>query len=114
MLKTLFNQYKWYALALLFLAYSVGVWNVSSKVHDTEVARDRLRAVEQIIEIKQKNEETLDAIRKDFQSSMKKQAEQSTKHYKELSDAIAKDKRYTDCTVTDGVRDIYERKLESQ
>ena len=113
MLKIL-SSYKWYAIALLFLAYSVGVWNVSSKVHDTEVARDRLRQAEKIIEIQNQNEELLTAITDQLRATEARLKEQAKKDQKDLLDELAKDPRYRTCTVTDGVRDIYKRKLQSQ
>lgn len=114
MLKTWFSEYKWILILVLLAAYSVFVWNVSHKVHDTEVARDRLRQAEQIIQIKEENDRKIAEISATMNKGLKDVAAQSTKHYKELSDAIAKDPRYSSCTVTDGVRDVYERKLESQ
>lgn len=114
MLKTLFAEYKWIAFGIILLAYSIGVWNVSSKVHDVEVARDRLRQAERIIEIQNQNEELLASIRDELRATEARLKEQAKKDQKALIDELAKDPRYRTCTVTDGVRDLYKRKLQSQ
>ena len=114
MLKTWFNEWKYIILLSLLVVYSVGIWNVSYKVHDVEVARDRLRQAERVIEIQNQNEALLTTITEQLRATEARLKEQAKKDQKDLLDELAKDPRYRTCTVTDGVRDLYKRKLQSQ
>ena len=114
MLKTFFNEWKWVLIAALVLAYSISVWNVSSGYADNAYNKERLRHSEEIIRIKVENEEALTKLNTEF-ATLKEELEQSAKKsQKELLDELAKDNRYSICRVTDGVRDVYKRKLQAQ
>lgn len=114
MLQTLFNEYKWTALGVLLLAYSIGVWHVSSGYTDNAYNKERLRHSEEIIRIKVENEEALTKLTEEW-ATLRGELEQSAKKsQKELLDELAKDNRYSICRVTDGVRDVYKRKLQTQ
>jgi polyhydroxyalkanoate synthesis regulator phasin len=107
MLKTLFDRYKYVLVAILFVAYSVFVWNVSStnteakwvaKALDAEVANGKLIAT----------------ISTKLEDALSKQAKLNKDGTKELLDELAKDPRYKSCTTTDGVRNNLKRKLDNQ
>lgn len=113
MLKIFFDKYKYVVLAILFVVYSVGVWNVSGKVADNSHLRMQLRHSEEIIKIKSENEELLQKVSAEFQTSLTTLHEAQQQHYKAIEDAL-KDPRYTQCTTTDSVRDLYKRKLKGK
>lgn len=114
MLKTWFSKHKWILVAALLLAYSVFVWDVSSKVTDNAYSRERLRHSEQIITMQVENDKLLGDIRSELQASEERLKKQGQQDRKDLLDELAKDDRYRTCTVTPGVRDLYKRKLQSQ
>ena len=111
MLKTLFNEYKYVALAALFLAYSIGVWNVSGKVTDNSNLRTALRHSEEIIKIKTENEKLVEKLSGELQQELKDLKEAQQKHQKAIEDALT-DPRYSQCTTTASVRELYKRKLQ--
>lgn len=113
MLKILFDRYKWYVAAVLFLVYSVGVWNVSGEVKESSYNLERLHAAEEIIRVQQENEKITAEITINLNNKLAEQAAAATKHQKEVLYAI-KDSRYTTCVNTDRVRDLYKRKLQAQ
>lgn len=113
MLKILFDRYKYVALAVLFVVYSVGVWNVSSKVTDNAYLRTALNRSEEIIRIKTENDDLVRKVTKEFHDELKALGASQELHQKAIEDAL-KDPRYTQCTTTDSVRELYKRKLNAK
>lgn len=114
MLKTWFNQYKWYVVAILFLTYSVGVWNVSGRIKDTVHLRDQVRQQEKFIEIQANNEKLREEISKLLQQNLEANSKAFRDTQKELLDEILLDPRYKSCTTTDRVRNALQRQLNRQ
>lgn len=106
--------YKWYAVAIAFLVYSVGVWNISERVAENDFNRERLRHAEEIIRIKQENDQLASQLSGQLQTALEQLDNSSKKHQKDLLDALAQDKRFSMCRVTDSVRELYKRKLQAQ
>lgn len=113
MMSVLFAKYKYIALGILFLVYSIGVWRVSGEVVDAGYNRERLHRAEEIIAIKAENDLLLAKVSQAFQQGLTTLQKQQEQHNKEMEDAL-KDKRYTECAVTDSVRDLYKRKLKTK
>lgn len=114
MLKIWFNQYKYYALAIAFLVYSIGVWNVSSGYASNDFNKERLRNAEEIIKIKTENEELLVDITKRFQDQMSEQRKANSQINKDTIDAITTNPIYQSCVNDKRVLDNYKRKLKTQ
>lgn len=110
MLKIFFDKYKWIAVAIAFLVYSIGLWHVSSEVQDAGYNRERLHRAEEIIDIKAKNDELLAQVSKGFQESLATIKTEHEQHQKDMNEAL-KDARYTSCTVSDSVRDLYRKRI---
>lgn len=107
MLKTLFDKYKYAALAIAFVVYSVFLWNVSS---------DRATAsfVEKQLENQLANAKLAEDLSTQLDKALKQLAGASKAQTKELLDELAKDPRYKLCLTTDGVRNAIQRKLDAQ
>lgn len=114
MLKTLFDKYKWVAVAFIFLAYSVGVWNISTGYHANEYTKEKLALTQDVLKVTRENSELSQQLAKSLQETLEARREASTKTTKELIDEIAKDPRFKSCRTTDGVRSALQRKLDSQ
>lgn len=114
MLKTWFNQYKWIAIAIAFLIYSVSVWNVSSGYHATQYTKEKLALTEETLKITKENATLSGQLAKSLQETLDARKDTSTQTTKELIDEIAKDPRFKSCRTTDGVRSALQRKLDSQ
>lgn len=110
MLKILFDRYKYIALAVVFVVYSVGVWNVSSRLTDNGYLRTALNRSEEIIELKVKNDELVASLSGQFQAGLEAMRKEQQLHQEALIEAL-KDPRYTQCTTTDSVRDLYRQRL---
>lgn len=110
MLKMLFDRYKYIALAVLFVVYSVGVWNVSSRLTDNGYLRTALNRSEEIIALKVKNDELIAKLSGEFQAGLSTLREDQRLHQEALVEAL-KDPRYTQCTTTDSVHDLYRKRV---
>lgn len=113
MLKMLFDKYKYVALAVLFVVYSVGVWDVSSRLTDNGYLRTALNRSEEIIQIKEANDTLVKKISGEFQTSLNALVEDNRKSQEALVEAL-KDPVYTQCRTTDSVQQLYKRKLKSK
>lgn len=108
------NKWKWYIAAILFLIYSVGVWDVSGRVSDNTHLRDQVKQQEKFISIQADNDKLRNDIAKMLVDFAAKQRADNKAANKELMDDILKDPVYKSCRVTDGVRNAIKRKLDSQ
>ncbi len=64
MILSILNQYKWYAVAVAFLVYSVGVWNVSAGLERADFTKQELQRTELILKNTVSNQELDTAISK--------------------------------------------------
>lgn len=108
------SKWKWYILAILFLVYSVGVWDVSARIQDNAHLTDRVKQQERFIAIQADNDKLRDDIAKMLAENSEKQRKENKAANKELLDDILKDPVYQSCRITDGVRNAIKRKLDSQ
>lgn len=107
------SQYKWYAIAILFLVYSIGVWNVSADIRENEYNAEKLRLANQIILIQEENRKLNDSLSTSLTAAFTKQQVLQTQHIKDLTNALSKSTVYVSCRNTDSVRELYKRKLEA-
>ena len=107
------GQYKWYAAAILFLVYSIGVWNVSADVRENEYNAEKLRLSNQIIQIQEENNRLNSSLSASLTESLQKQQALQTQHIKDLTNALSKSTVYVSCRNTDSVRELYKRKLQA-
>lgn len=107
MLSLLFDRYKYVALAIVFIVYSVFLWNVSSQ-----------RATASFVEKQLANQVANAKLAEDLSTKLDKTlsalTDNSKAQTKELLDELAKDPRYKLCLTTDGVRNAIQRKLDAQ
>lgn len=113
MLKIWFNQFKWYAVAILFLVYSVGVWNVSADVRENEFNAEKLRLANQVIKLQEDNLKLNGELSGALTAALAKQQAQQAQYMKDLTNALSKSTVYVSCRNTDSVRELYKRKLET-
>lgn len=111
---SLFNRYKWYVLAVGFLVYSVGVWNVSAGIQNAGFTKKELDRTEKILETTISNQQLADAVSKAVQEALAEYNKTAKEQTKELLNEINKDPRYQSCRTSDSVRDNLQRKLDSQ
>jgi hypothetical protein len=111
----LFNlsEYKWYIAAVLFLVYSIGVWNVSADVRENEFNAEKLRLANQVIQIQEENNRLNGLLSASLADSLTKQQALQTQHIKDLTNALSKSTVYVSCRNTDSVRELYKRKLQA-
>ena len=104
---SLFSQFKYYALALVFVVYSFGVWHVSSGYANNEFNKERLAAANEVIRIKDENAALATKLSSDVTAALAE--------YKKGQNAIKPSAPvYNDCLVDGSVRNEYKRKLEAQ
>lgn len=108
------NKWKWYIVAVLFLVYSVGLWDVRGRVADNSHLRTQIRQQEKFIAMQADNDKLRDDIAKIVAEASEKQRKANADANKELLNEILKDPVYQSCRVTDGVRNAIKRKLDSQ
>jgi len=108
------SKWKWYIAAVLFLVYSVGVWDVSGRISDNSHLRAQVRQQEKFIEIQADNDKLRGDISKMLAEFSDKQRIANQEANKELMNEILKDPIYQSCRITDGVRSAIKRKLNSQ
>jgi uncharacterized membrane protein len=113
MITAWFNEYKWFAVAILFLAYSVGVWNVSADVKENEYLAEKIRLSNHIIQIQEENTKLSSDLSTALAASLTKQQALQTQYMKDLTNALSKSTVYVSCRNTDSVRELYKRKLET-
>lgn len=101
------NKWKWYALAFLFLVYSVGVWNVSGTYATSTLVQQELTRT-------QNNEKIRVEVAKIVQEGLDAYKTTARKSTEDIINEVLKDPVYKSCRVTDGVRDAIKRKLASQ
>lgn len=114
MLKTWFSTYKWYAVAVLFLVYSVGVWNVSADVRENEYNKEKLELSNQIVKLQEENLRLNTEVSTALRVALAKQSTIQSKDIKDLKDALSKSTVYMSCRNTDSVQQLYKRKLQTQ
>lgn len=114
MLKTWFSTYKWAALAVAFLIYSISVWNISGTVTSAVYLRDQVKQQEQFIVLQANNDKLKNDISKMLQETLKKTQEDNRLITEDIIREVLKDPVYKSCLVTDGVRGALKQKLHSQ
>lgn len=111
---SLLNKYKWYVLAVAFLVYSVGVWNVSAGIQGARFTEKELTRTEEILKNTVNNQQLAATVSKAVQEALAEYNKTAKEQTKEILDEIAKDPRYQSCRVSDSVRNNIQRKLDSQ
>jgi hypothetical protein len=101
------SKWKWYIISAAFIAYSAGVWHVSSTYATASLTKAELERTQANNELAAK---TMKALGEDQQ----KYAALARQLTKDIANEILKDPVYKSCRVTDGVRDAIKRKLDSQ
>lgn len=102
-----FSQYKYYALALILVVYSFGVWHVSAGYAESGYNKERLANAEAVIRVTNENAA--------LASSLTGEVKAALAEYKKGLNALKPSAPvYSDCLVDDSVRDQYKRKLEAQ
>lgn len=110
----MWSEYKFYILGILLVVYSIGVWHISGQVKENSFNAERLKNANEIIRIQAANASLSQTISQQLQAGLAQFAQQSKQDKKALSDEIKSNRVYSDCKLTDGVRDQYKRKLETQ
>ncbi len=113
-LLALWTQYKWVVFAALFLIVAAFSWDVSSRVSANEFNAERIRLLQQTIEVQTKNKELEDRITKTMFDALAEAKLEIAKSNKVAIDEIFKDPRYRTCTITDGVRNAYTNAIRAQ
>jgi|SRR5882757_3234625 len=104
----MFSQYKWYIYVALFVAYSLGVWHVSSKYQEADHLKDQVAYQEQYIKDKQTLQDKADKAGADLATLQQTRAAGHTLVQKETIHEIEKPV-YRDCTTpADGMRILNE------
>lgn len=114
MLKTFFNSYKLYIYAALFIGYSVGLWNVASTYTEAKYVQKQLDVAVAVLETKEKNEVTAQAIQKTMEETLAALRPQNTVINRTIQNEILKDTVYLDCKSNPNVMREYQRKLDLQ
>lgn len=114
MLKTLFAEYKWVALGIAFLVYSVSVWNISTGYNNTKHVTEKLALTQETLRVTKANSELSGRLAQALTEQLAALETNNKAMTKELIDEIAQDPRFKSCRTTDGVRSALQRKLDSQ
>ncbi len=110
----LWSQYKWVVLAAMFLAVAAFSWDISSRVSANEFNSERIRLLQQTIEVQAKNKELEDRITKTMFDALAEAKLEIAKSNKAAINEILTDPRYRTCTITDGVRNAYTNAIRAQ
>lgn len=110
----LWTQYKWVVFASLFLAVAAFSWDISSRVSANEFNAERIRLLQQTIEVQAKNKELEDRITKTMFDALAQARIEIEKSNKAAINEILTDPRYRTCTITDGVRNAYTNAIRAQ
>jgi hypothetical protein len=110
----MWSEYKLYIIAAFLVVWSVGIWHVSGQVKENAFNEERLKNAQAIIKVQEANATLAQRVSKELQEGLQQFADQSKKDKKALTDEIKSNRVYSDCKLTDSVRDQYKRKLEAQ
>ena len=110
----IFNTYKLYIYAGLFIAYSLGLWNVAATYTEAKYLQKQLNVAEAIIDTKEKNDLTKADIEKTMQETLASLRPQNTVINRTIQNEILKDTVYLDCKSNPNVMREYQRKLDQQ
>jgi hypothetical protein len=114
MLKTLLLKYKLAIYAALFVAYTAGVWHVSSTYTESKYIKKQLDVAEAVIQTTAKNSEIRDNISEIMEEKLSKLRPLQTTINRNITNEIAKDTVYIDCKSNPNVMREYQRKLDLQ
>lgn len=113
-LLALWTQYKWVIFASLFLIVAAFSWDISSRVSANEFNAERIRLLQQTIDVQAKNKELEDRITKTMFDALAEAKLEIAKSNKAAINEILIDPRYRTCTITDGVRNAYSNAIRAQ
>jgi predicted Holliday junction resolvase-like endonuclease len=114
MLSLLLQKYKLAIYAVLFVIYTVGVWNVSAKYTESKYLQKQLDVAEAVIATTAKNDEIRDNISEIMEEKLAKLRPLQTTINRNITNEIAKDTVYIDCKSNPNVMREYQRKLDLQ
>lgn len=110
----LWAEYKWVVLAVLFLIVAAVSWDISNKVAANEFNAERIRLLQQTIEVQKQNEQLERKITTAMFSALETARLEIQKSNKAAIDEVLKNPIYRTCTITDGVRNAYSNAIRSQ
>lgn len=113
-IKSLFQEYKWVALASIFLAIAACSWNISGKVSANEYMAERLRLLNATIQAYKDNDDLKNRIDKTLQEALAQDRIEIQKATREAVNEVLTDPVYKSCLVTNGVRESYKAAISSQ
>lgn len=110
----MFETYRNYILTGVFVIWSWGVWDISSKVTEHEYQQEKLAVAEEILEQQRYNNTLKDSISKDLQEYLATLRPQVTTINKEMQREVSTNTVYAECKSTPDIVREYERKLDLQ
>lgn len=110
---TFLSTWKYALLAGLALVWSVCVWHVAVGYTSNSFTEQKLQQAQELIHMQNYNDQLADRVATQLQAALNAADKQRDLDKKDLLDAL-KDSRYADCTNTDSVRNLYQRKLQAQ
>lgn len=110
----IFLKWRWVLAGALLVVYSVGVWEVSSRMQAYACLQAQQAVLQQQLESQDRNEQLKSAVSASIQKSLQDQATLNRKQTHEIIQEVLKDPVYKSCRVTDGVRESIQRKRDNQ
>lgn len=108
------GYFKYGAIAVALIIWSVGLWNVAAGYSENKFNQERVAILNKQIDDRKHDDSLKTEIGKALEESLSRSQKQISESTKQAVNEIRKDPVYQSCRITDSVRKSYKSAIEQQ